>query len=72
MEGQDGHAAFYHSLLLDKDDKVRAIALERLGMLRKITPDDVLPFLGDTSMVVKRAAMKILQCENDQGDEIKR
>jgi HEAT repeat protein len=72
MEGQDGHAAFYHSLLMDEDDKVRAIALERLGMLKKITPDDVLPFLGDTSMVVKRAAMKILQCENDHGNPIKR
>lgn len=71
MGCHDGHADFYYSLLTDSDDKIRAIALERLGMLRKISPDDVLPFLDDTSMVVKRVAMKILQCANDPRNTIK-
>ncbi|MGB9713187.1 MAG: HEAT repeat domain-containing protein [Dissulfurimicrobium sp.] len=61
IDGQNDHADLYKSLLLDPDDKVRNIALERLGALKKITPGDALQFLSDPSMMVKRTATKILQ-----------
>ena len=66
MNNQAEHIDLYHSLLHDPDDKVRAIALELLGSLKRLQAIEVLPFLDDPSMVVKRAAMKILQAENGQ------
>ncbi|MDA8162389.1 MAG: HEAT repeat domain-containing protein [Desulfobacteraceae bacterium] len=66
MNNQAEHVDLYNSLLYDPDDKVRAFALERLGNLQKLQARDVISFLDDPSMIVKRTAMKILQAENCQ------
>ena len=51
----------YRSLLKDESPKVRAMALERLGELGVLKCNEVLPFLDNGSMEVKRAALMILQ-----------
>lgn len=55
------HADLYRRFLKDPDARVRALALERLAALKALTPEDVLPFLDDPDMGVKRAAMKAMQ-----------
>jgi len=56
----------YRDLLKDESAKVRSMALERLGELGVLTYEEVLPFLDDSSMDVKRTALIILQQMKDK------
>ncbi len=51
----------YRQLLKDESAEVRAMALERLAELDCLETEDVLPFLDDCSMKVKRMALMILR-----------
>ncbi len=51
----------YRQLLSDDSAEIRAMALERLAELDCLDPEDVLPFLDDSSMKVKRMALMILR-----------
>jgi len=51
----------YRDLLKDKSAEVRAMALERLAELDCLETEELLPFLDDSSMKVKRMALMILQ-----------
>jgi len=51
----------YRELLKDKSGKIRALALERLGELAVLNQEEILTFLDDNSMDVKRTALILLQ-----------
>jgi HEAT repeat protein len=55
------HEELYRSFLKDPNPKIRALALERLGAMRSIELEHVLPFLDDPAMEVKRTAISIVQ-----------
>ncbi len=57
----------YRELLKDESAEVRAMALERLAELECLRPEEVLPFLDDSSMKVKRMALMILQSIKGSG-----
>jgi HEAT repeat protein len=61
LDDQVRHEDLYRRFVNDPDPRIRALALERLGTMGSIDPDDVLPFLNDSSMDVKRVAINILQ-----------
>lgn len=55
------HEEVYRSFLKDPNPKIRALALERLGAMKSIELEHVLPFLDDPAMEVKRTAISIVQ-----------
>ncbi|OPL16663.1 MAG: hypothetical protein AVO38_07655 [delta proteobacterium ML8_D] len=55
------HEEVYRSSLKDPNPKIRALALERLGAMKSIELEHVLPFLDDPAMEVKRTAISIVQ-----------
>jgi HEAT repeat protein len=61
LDNQIDHKELYHSLLKDPNPRIRALAIERLGNMKAIEIEEVLPFLDDPSMEVKRAAIGIIQ-----------
>lgn len=61
LEDQPDNEAIYRSFLRDKNPKVRALALERLGEMNVLDQAEILSLLDDHAMEVKRAAMDILQ-----------
>jgi HEAT repeat protein len=60
------HEELYRSLLKDPNSKIRALALERLGAMKSIELEHVLPFLDDPAMEVKRTAISIVQSYKKQ------
>ncbi len=56
----------YKRYLNDKDPRVRALVIERLGELKALTIDEVISFLDDPSMNVKGVALKILESLKDK------
>ncbi len=56
----------YRELLRDRSAKIRALALERLGELNVLSQEEILVFLDDNSMDVKRAALVLLQKIREQ------
>ncbi len=61
IKARPENESVYRELLKDKSSRVRAMALERLGELGALSYEELLPFLDDTSMEVKRAALMIIQ-----------
>lgn len=61
LENRPENEGIYRELLRDKSAEVRAMALERLVELNCLEHDEVIPFLDDSSMKVKRMALMILQ-----------
>jgi HEAT repeat protein len=61
LDNHTNHERLYRSLLKDPNSKIRALALERLGAMRSIELEQVLPFLDDPAMEVKRTAINIVQ-----------
>jgi HEAT repeat protein len=61
LDNHIGHEELYRSFLKDPNSKIRALALERLGAMRLIELEHVLPFLDDPAMEVKRTAISIVQ-----------
>ncbi len=61
IKARPENESVYRGLLKDKSSRVRAMALERLGELGALSYEELLPFLDDTSMEVKRAALMIIQ-----------
>jgi len=61
LDNHVGHKELYSSFLKDPNSKIRALALERLGAMRSIELEHVLPFLDDPAMEVKRTAISIVQ-----------
>lgn len=62
----------YRRLLVDENPGVRALALERLYELREMDPgclptDELLEFLDDESMEVKRTALCLIQALKEDG-----
>ncbi|HDH97648.1 MAG TPA: HEAT repeat domain-containing protein [Deltaproteobacteria bacterium] len=61
LDNDMSHKELYRSFLKDPNPKIRALALERLGAMRSIELEHVLPFLDDPAMEVKRTAIGIVQ-----------
>jgi len=61
LDNDMSHVELYRSFLKDPNSKIRALALERLGAMRSIELEHVLPFLDDPAMEVKRTAIGIVQ-----------
>ena len=61
LDNQISHKELYRSLLKDPNSKIRALALARLGTMKEMAFEEVLAFLDDPSMEVKRVAMGIIQ-----------
>ena len=61
LDNDMSHEELYRSFLKDPNPKIRALALERLGAMRSIELEHVLPFLDDPAMEVKRTAIGIVQ-----------
>ncbi|MEA3386224.1 MAG: hypothetical protein U9Q89_07230 [Thermodesulfobacteriota bacterium] len=61
LDNDMSHVELYRSFLKDPNPKIRALALERLGAMKSIELEHVLPFLDDPAMEVKRTAISIVQ-----------
>lgn len=61
LNNQIDHKEVYRSFLKDTNPKIRTLVLERLGIMKAVDLEEVLPFLDDPSMDVKRVAMGIVQ-----------
>jgi HEAT repeat protein len=61
LNNHRSHEEVYRSFLKDPNPKIRALALERLGAMKSIELEHVLPFLDDPAMEVKRTAISIVQ-----------
>ncbi len=67
LDNDMSHEELYRSFLKDPNSKIRALALERLGAMRSIELEHVLPFLDDPAMEVKRTAISIVQRIKSKG-----
>jgi len=61
ITAQKNNTPIYREFLKDPNPRIRALAIERLGELNALSQDEVLAFLDDTDMEVKRAALDIIQ-----------
>ncbi len=61
LDSRPENEEIYRNLLSDGSSEVRAMALERLSELDCLRTEEVLRFLDDSSMKVKRMALMILQ-----------
>ena len=67
LDNHMSHEELYRSFLKDPNPKIRALALERLEVMKSIELEHVLPFLDDPSMEVKRTAISIVQRIKSKG-----
>ncbi len=61
LDARPENEAVYRELLHDRSARVRALAIERLGELGVLKQDEIILFLDDSSMEVKRTALALLQ-----------
>lgn len=61
ITAQESNTPIYRDFLQDPNPRVRALAIERLGELNALSQEEILSFLDDTDMEVKRAALDIIQ-----------
>jgi HEAT repeat protein len=61
INNNSSYKEVYRSFLKDPNPKIRALALEGLGVTDSIDIENVLSFLDDPSMEVKRIALRIVQ-----------
>ncbi len=65
IDSRPENESIYRTLLADKSPEVRALAIERLSELGCLQAKDIIPFLDDSSMKVKRTALMALQASRD-------
>ncbi len=61
ITAQENNTPIYREFLKDPNPRIRALAIERLGELDALSQEEILSFLDDTDMEVKRAALDIIQ-----------
>ncbi len=66
LDARPENEPVYRELIKDKSAKIRSLALERLGELGVLSQDEILTFLDDNSMDVKRTALILLQRMKEQ------
>lgn len=66
LDARPENEPVYRELIKDRSAKVRSLALERLGELGVLSQDEILTFLDDNSMDVKRTALILLQRMKEQ------